>query len=127
MMDYDQTIASYRALREAKERINAETREKLAVINKRMAALEAELLKHMEAEGLQNVRTPHGTAYQTTRTSVRVADKDAFLTSVREADAWELLDVRASKTGVKAFLEENGALPPGVDLSEERVVNVRAS
>jgi len=127
MMNYDQAIASYRALREAKDRINAKTREKLAVINERMAALEAELLKHMEAEGVKNVRTPHGTAYQTTRTSVRVADKDAFLTSVREADAWGLLDIRASKTGVKAFLEENGALPPGVDLSEERVVNVRAS
>jgi hypothetical protein len=49
------------------------------------------------------------------------------MTHVRENDDWALLEVRASKSAVEQYRENNNDLPPGISMREERVVNVRRS
>ena len=44
-----------------------------------MQAIENECLARLQAQGLQNAKTPHGTAYLATQTRVSVKDKQAFL------------------------------------------------
>lgn len=68
-----------------------------------------------------------GTAYKTTKTSVTVADKDAFLREVREKELWQLLDVRALKSAVDEFTEATETLPPGLNISRVVSVNIRRS
>jgi hypothetical protein len=85
------------------------------------------LLSRFQAAGIQSVRTHHGTAYISTKTSATVADRDMFLNFVREAQAWDFLESRVNKTAVQEYKEQHQALPPGVNWREELDVNVRVS
>ena len=85
------------------------------------------LLQRFQAAGIQSVRTHHGTAYITSKTSATVADRDAFLNFVRETQAWDFLENRANKTAVQEYKEQHNALPPGINWREELDVNVRVS
>lgn len=88
--------------------------------------IEVEFLKRFQARGIDNVSARSvGTAYMTTRSSVTVADRDAFLGYIRDNDAWELLENRANKTAVEQHVETNNDLPPGVNQSVTQVVNFR--
>jgi hypothetical protein len=88
--------------------------------------IEVEFLKRFQARGIDNVSARAvGTAYMTTRSSVTVADRDAFLGYIRDNDAWELLENRANKTAVEQHVETNNDLPPGVNQSVTQVVNFR--
>jgi hypothetical protein len=45
---------------------------------------------------------------------------------VKSNEDWGLLEVRVSKTAVEQYREQHDDdLPPGVNIREERVVNVR--
>ena len=88
--------------------------------------IEVEFLKRFQERGIDNVSARSvGTAYMSTRSSVTVADRDAFLNFVKENDAWELLENRANKTAVEQHVEINNDLPPGVNQSVTQVVNFR--
>lgn len=90
--------------------------------------LEALFLEKFQQTGTDSLTARGiGTAFTAKRTSVSAADKDLFLTFVRENEDWGLLEVRPLKTAVEAFKAERGELPPGINWSEEIVVNVRRS
>lgn len=126
-MEYDKLIAYYRELMAKRAQLDAAYKEQRAKLDDAMSQIKAKLLDHMNKEGVESIRTKEGTAYLTVKTSARVADKTAFLDYVIEQQAWHLLDVRAAKTAVKDMLEDTGELPPGVDWTEFRDVNIRKS
>ena len=77
-------------------------------------------------EGLKNVGVAGlGTGYWATHISATVADKDTFFDFVREHQAWDLLESRASKTAVKSYIEGHNAPVPGVNFSQTQVFNIR--
>jgi hypothetical protein len=77
---------------------------------------------------MDSVKTENGTAYTAVRTTASIADREAFMDYVKANEEWSLLEVRASKTAVEQFCESNdNALPPGVNMRSERVVNIRRS
>ena len=77
---------------------------------------------------MDSVKTEFGTAYATVRTTASIADRDAFMDFVKANEEWALLEVRVSKTAVEQFRSANDdELPPGVNVREERVVNIRRS
>lgn len=89
--------------------------------------IEVEVLRRLDERGIDNISARNvGTAYRSTRSSATVADKDTFLSYLKTNDAWELADIRVSKTGVQQFKEEHDDLPPAVNWSETTVVNFRA-
>lgn len=126
-MKVDELIKAYREFYEERRRLDAAYKAKRAALDEAMQAVKAKLLEHMNEEGVESVRTPEGTAYMTTKYSVRAADKDAFLQHVIAHESWHLLDVRPSKTAIQAMVEETGELPPGVDFTSVRDVNIRKS
>jgi phage host-nuclease inhibitor protein Gam len=126
-MKLSEAVSIYIKMRDKKAQMKAEIDASVAPLNEKMEKLEAKLLDVFNKTGIDSVKTEFGTAYTTTRVTASVADREIFMTHVRENDDWALLEVRASKTAVEQYRETNNDLPPGVSTREERVVNVRRS
>ena len=126
-MKLSEAVSIYIKMRDKKAQMKAEFDASVAPLNEKMEKLEAKLLDVFNKTGIDSVKTEFGTAYTTTRVTASVADREIFMTHVRENDDWALLEVRASKTAVEQYRETNNDLPPGISTREERVVNVRRS
>jgi len=126
-MKLSEAVSIYIKMRDKKAQMKAEFDASVAPLNEKMEKLEAKLLDVFNKTGIDSVKTEFGTAYTTTRVTASVADREIFMTHVRENDDWALLEVRASKTAVEQYRETNNDLPRGVSTREERVVNVRRS
>lgn len=120
-------IEKYITLREAKDKIKREAKEKTDRIDAVLDKMEGAILEEFQTTGVDSVKTAAGTAYRSTRTSATVADWDTVLAWVRQNDQWHMLERRVSKDAVVQFREANDDLPPGVNWREEQVVNVRRS
>jgi hypothetical protein len=54
-----------------------------------------------------------------------LADPEAFMKYVIDNQAFDMLDRKANVTAVKEYVQETGALPPGVNLSSIKTIGVR--
>jgi hypothetical protein len=125
-MKLSEAVEIYIKLRDKKAQMKAEFDAKVAPINEKMDKLEAQLLDVFNKTGMDSVKTEFGTAYSTTRTTASIADREVFMEHVKSNEDWGLLEVRVSKTAVEQYREQHDDdLPPGVNIREERVVNVR--
>lgn len=125
-MKLSELVAVYIEARDAKASLKAEYEEKLAPLDEKLAKIEAKLLEVFQATGMESVKTEHGTAYTATRTTVSVADRDAFMDFIKAGDHWSMMEVRAAKTAVEQYKAANeDTLPPGVNWRSEVVVNIR--
>lgn len=87
--------------------------------------IEAKLMARFNDEGCDSVKTEFGTAYKSTRTSATVAEWDAALDYIKANEAWEMLEHRVSKSAVEGYIAEHQEPPPGVNISQTVVINVR--
>jgi hypothetical protein len=127
-MKLSEAVTLYIQLRDKKAQMKSDFDASIAPINEKMDRLEAKLLDVFNKTGMDSVKTEHGTAYTTVRTTASVADREAFMNFVKANEEWSLLEVRASKTAIEQFRESNDdELPPGVNMRSERVVNIRRS
>lgn len=127
-MKISDAVKLYIELRDRKAEMKAEFDAQVAAVQEKMDKLEAKLLEVFQKTGTDSIKTPFGTAYTTVRTSVTAADREAFMSFIKAHEAWELLEVRPSKSGVEQFRAANdNELPPGINVREERVVNIRRS
>ena len=127
-MKLSEAVSLYIRLRDKKAEMKSDFDASVAPINEKMDKLEAKLLDVFNKTGMDSVKTEHGTAYTAVRTTASVADREAFMDYVKANEEWSLLEVRASKAAVEQFCESNdNALPPGVNMRSERVVNIRRS
>lgn len=124
-IDFDELIGKYIKIRDTKAQLAEKQKAEMARFNNALAQIERLLLDEMNIAKSEAVRTHHGTAYRTVETSVTVADRELFLKFVREGENYVFLDLKANKSAVKAFLESEQALPPGVNVVSRAVVNVR--
>ena len=127
-MKISEAVEIYVQLRDKKAQLKAEYQEAVAPVQEKMDKLEQKFLEMMNTTGVDSIKTTSGTAYTSVKTSASVADKDAFFNYVKDNNEWALMEVRASSTAVKQFVEANeGEIPPGINLNTERTVNVRRS
>lgn len=127
-MKLSEAVSLYIRLRDQKAQMKADFDAQVAPLTEKMDKLEAKLLEVFNQTGMDSVKTEFGTAYATVRTSASIADRDAFMDFVKANEEWALLEVRVSKTAVEQFRSANDdELPPGVNVREERVVNIRRS
>ena len=127
-MKLSEAVELYIKLRDKKSQMKAEFDAAVAPIQEKIDQLEAKLLDVFNKTGMDSVKTEFGTAYTSTRTSVSVADRDAFLAYVKASGDFNMLDVRPSRSAIPEFAAANdGELPPGINMRTERVVNVRRS
>lgn len=125
----DRTIADvtekYIALRNKKAEMDAEHKKKMEAINNAMERCEAYLLNTLNGLGLDSVRTPAGTVFTKVATSATVADWPMLLEFVKRNDLWAILKKDVAKSVVQEYREEHNDLPPGINWSETRVLNIR--
>ena len=100
-------------------------KEKMEPYREALDGLNAEILDALNKQGLDNVATPYGTAYRSKRESVVIVDGNIFRNFVVTQGLFELQDVKANITAVKAFIEAHNAPPPGTNFKSIDVVNVR--
>lgn len=127
-MKASELVEKYIALRDRKAVIKAEYDQKVAAIDAALTKIEGVLLSTFNATGIENIKTAAGTAYVSVQTRASVADWDAYFGGfVVPNEAWEFIERRVNKSAVDAYRQANNDLPPGVNWSETRVVNVRRS
>jgi hypothetical protein len=124
-MSADDMIDKYLRLRDKVAKIKEEHVKQLKPYAEAMDMLEAWMLEMLNQAKLQSMKSPHGTAYKTTRSSAKVLDWTAALAFIREKDAWDLLEARVSKLAAQAIIDETKLPIPGVEVSSELAVNVR--
>lgn len=127
-MKLSEAVTLYIQLRDKKAEMKSDFDASVAPINEKMEKLEAKLLDVFNKTGMDSVKTEHGTAYTAVRTTASVADREAFMEFVKANEEWSLIEVRAAKTAIEQFRDNNDdALPPGINIRSERVVNIRRS
>lgn len=126
-LKYDEIVAAYIKYRDVKAQYKAEYDAKVAKIDQVLAKIEGKLLAYFNDTGLESIRTDAGTAYRSIKTTASVADRDIFLDFVRDHDAWELMETRASKKAIEEYRDANDDLPPGINWSAVATLNVRRS
>lgn len=127
-MKLSDAVGLYIKLRDQKAKMKAEYQDAVAPVQEKMDKLEAKLLEVFNNTGTDSIKTEFGTAYTSTRTSASVADRDVFMDYVKANEEWSLMEVRASATAIKQFQEaSDGDLPPGINITVERTVNIRRS
>lgn len=124
-MKLDQIVERYVKLRDRKTQLKAAYEASVADINTAMARLENAIQATLDKQGVEAVRTEHGTAFKSTSTSATVADKAAFKEYLQETGNWELADIRAGKTAIEQFRQENDDLPPGINWRQAITIGVR--
>jgi hypothetical protein len=120
----DELVQKYKRLREIKALYDKENKEKTAKVKEAMQKIENIILQHFEATGQSSSKTLYGTPYISLRESYSVGDREAYMDWVRDNEAWEFLESRVSKSAVDAYKEDTGELPPGINYSAERKINV---
>lgn len=126
-MNMSDLIGNYLKLRDAKAELDAKHKANIARYTKAMTKIETTLLSEFNETGQESAKTSVGTAYVSTRTSAKVADRDSFLQFVIENDAWDFIENRVNKTAAEEYLAEHEELPAGVDITRSMTVNIRRS
>jgi len=124
-MTMDSMIDRYVRLRDKKSAIKDRHKQELAPYEQAMDQLEAWMLETLDRSGLKSAKSPHGTAYKSTRTSAKVTDWAAVLEFIKANDAWDLLEARVSKLAAEQIIAETQLPIPGVETATEIVCNVR--
>lgn len=125
MATLQEAIDLYISLRDEKEQLSKELKERLKPIDEKMSKIEAKVLQAFDKLGTDSVKTNAGTAYVSRKTSVTTADKESFLKYIKENEEWGLLDVRPLKASIEQYREANDDIPPGLNWREEITVNFR--
>lgn len=90
-MTYDECVETYVKARDLKADAKKLYSERAEKADRVMGKLENELLRRFNDQGVDNVKTPSGTAYRNSKTSATVGDASAFRGFVCESLAKGLL------------------------------------
>lgn len=124
MSDVKEKIKQYISLRDYKAQAKKDFEKGLERVNKAMQKLESELLTVMTDQGTDSLPTKMGTAYQITRTSATVQDRDVFFRHAVNTKNLDLIDIKANKKAVRKAVKA-GEQVPGVKYTEAIQVGVR--
>ncbi len=121
----DKWIQQYVALRDRIKEMEEAFEKSKKPLADAMEELNGLMQSFLDDSGIDSIKTRYGTCYSSVRYSASLTDAKAFMDYVISNGAFELLDRKANKTAVKAFVEENSTLPPGCNLTALRTVGVR--
>lgn len=124
-INVEQVIAAYMKLRQSKEEIEREAKEKVNELKVKMEKFEAWLREKANEQGVTSFKTKAGTAFLTTTDFANVADWDAVLDFIKTNEAFDMLERRVSKTAVRAYIETHKQVPAGVNYGTKLDVNIR--
>lgn len=121
----DEVITKYIALRDQKDAIAADAKEKTKAVEAGMGVIEAWLLNELNLQGLTTFSCDVGTAFVKTTDFANVADWNLTLEFIKANEMYQMLKKDVNKTAVKEFIDAHGVPPPGVNWGSKLEVQVR--
>lgn len=94
-----------------------------------MAAIEAACAQQLIDLDADNIKTEHGTVYRSKTLAVKMVDRETFMQFVADdfGERSAFLTSAVTKDVVKDWIEQNNALPPGLDVTTLIKTNFRRS
>ena len=127
MSDMEQLVKAYLTIRNEREKIESEYKERDMQLKADMAILEQEMLAGCNDMRVESLRTDSGTVIKSLKERYTCADRDNFNKFVLETGAVELFEARLHQGNFKEFMSErhHEGLPPGVNVMREFTITVR--
>lgn len=127
-MDMGKLASAYIKIRDAKSALNKDHKVKEDKLKSQLKMLENQMLKFMNENNTDSLKTEAGTMYRQMDVMPSGANWAEFYAWVRENDAFDALQRRVNKGFITTYMEENeGKLPPGISVHREYVCRVRTS
>ena len=121
----DQVVEKIIELRDERTRIKQEYEEQDKELKRQVEKGENWLLKYLNDQGLDKFSTTSGTVFTTEQVQVNATDWPAFHEYIGRTGRLDLLQKRPATTNIRQVVDEEGEVPPGVELRTEIKVNVR--
>lgn len=123
----DTVVHEYVALRDKRSELKKVYDNEDDELKDKMALRENWLLRALQAIGGDGIRTSHGTAFIQTKTRSNCSDWPMFWDYIATNNRFDLLEKRVSQAPISKMVEDGTILPPGINLHQEQVVQVRRS
>ena len=127
MKDMNELVKAYLTIRNEREKIESEYKERDMQLQADMAILEREMLSGCNEMKVESLRTDSGTVIKSLKERFTCADRDNFNKFILETGAVELFESRLHQGNFKEFMSErhHEGLPPGVNVMREFTITVR--
>jgi hypothetical protein len=123
----EELVKAYLTIRNERDRIESEYKQKDADLKSEMVVLEQAMLAGCNEINADSIKTPQGTVMKQLKERFTCSDRDNFNKFVVEHGAVELFEGRIHQGNFKEFMSgrrEDG-LPPGVNVMREFAITVR--
>lgn len=125
-MDTAKMVKAFVKLRDARTELKRKYEDEDKGLKAKQEVLEGQLLKFLNENEMESVKTPHGTFYRQEELTPTGADWNKFYQWIADNNGFDFLERRIKKTAIKEYMEmHNGGIPPGVSVYREFVVRVR--
>ena len=122
----EQIVSTYIKLRDKRDMMYQEFKEKTAQIEEDMQTLKHKLVEISKETGVTSFSSPAGIAYRTVKNRYWTNDWSSFYNFMQEHGAMGLLEKRIHQTSMKEFLDDNPEVhPPGLHVDSEYEITVR--
>ena len=122
----DKLVKRFVGLREARAAENAKAEAVDKEFKELLKAVENELLRRADVEGVEGFKTEFGTTYKDVNMSASFADEDTFYNFVRKSGDLEFFERRIKIAHLKEYMaNHDGQLPPGLNVFREYTMRVR--
>jgi hypothetical protein len=122
----DKRVARYVKLRDARAAANKDAGNLDSAYKGALESIEKSLIATAQAQGVEGFKTEYGTTYLDTQLRASIADDNAFYNFVRETGDLDFFERRLKSTHIKEWQDNNnGMLPPGLNVFRELTMKVR--
>ena len=122
----EQIVSTYIKLRDKRDMMYQEFKEKTAQLEEDMQVLKHKLVEISKETGVTSFSSPSGVAYRTVKNRYWTNDCGSFYQFMQEHGAMGLLEKRIHQTSMKEFLDEHPEVhPPGLHVDSEYEITVR--
>ena len=127
MKDMNELVEAYLTIRNERDRIEAEFKERDLALKSEMVVLEQAMLAGCNEMKVESLRTNNGTIIKSLKERYTCSDRDNFNKFVLETGAVELFAAHLHQSNFKEFMSERhgDGLPPGVNVMREFTITVK--
>jgi hypothetical protein len=121
----DKVAATYVKIRDKRSELKKTWEVEDLKLKDQLDTIESFFLETLQALGVENARTKHGTIYRTLDVKPSCEDWNAFYAWIAENEAFDALERRVKKSFITQFMEDNkDELPPGITVVKEYIAKV---
>lgn len=124
-MNIGDLVKNYTTLVKKLETLEQEHKARIAPYKNLISVAEAAFLEHLNESGQTQIKTPDATIFTKTVDYATVEDPEKFLQFCIEAQNFDLMERRCSKTAVRQYIEDKKAVPAGINYGTKLSLNVR--